>query len=385
MSLNTHRRIRVILAGGGTGGHIYPGVALANEFMARKDKKIDCLMLITSRHGDEYILKNERIPYRILPVEGMRLGLSINTFMDLYRFAISFVRSWRIISVYMPDIIIGLGAYASFPAVIIGRTRGITTLIQEQNSLPGKANRFLGRWVDGIFTSFPESKRFFPSHKTRALGNPIRFVPEQTDKRQHRSAWGLMPDLFTVMVCGGSRGAHTLNLNAVEAFRIMKKKDIPFQAIHQTGKDDFEWTKRFYDEEGIKALTSPFFDRMMEIYPLADIVISRSGAGTVSELAASGIPAVLIPYPYAKADHQRVNAMSMARTGAARLIDEAKLKGRSLADEIIYLFQNPERLNEMGRASLRMGRPDAARKICDQALLWLEEKERDKRGRCILN
>lgn len=366
------------MAGGGTGGHIYPGVALAREFLKRKDKDIECLMVVTARLSDKFILQNESLPYKTLPMQSMSLSLSIRSIADLYRFALSLVRSWHIISSYTPDLIIGLGAYASFPIVIIGKIRGITTLIQEQNLRPGKANRLLSRWVYGIFTSFPQSDLFFPPQKVMMLGNPIRSIPLYIDKKAHKDLWGLNPDIFTILVCGGSRGAHSVNINAMDAFRIMKGKDFPFQIIHQCGQEDFAAVSAFYKKEKIIGIAMPFFKSMMDIYPLADLVISRAGAGTISEVTATGKPSIMIPYPHAKADHQKLNAMALVRAGAARMIDEKNITGKCLAEVIIDLARNPGCLKTMAQASLKIGRPDAAKAICEQALLWFEENTREK-------
>jgi UDP-N-acetylglucosamine--N-acetylmuramyl-(pentapeptide) pyrophosphoryl-undecaprenol N-acetylglucosamine transferase len=372
MFLNIHREIKVLLAGGGTGGHIYPGVALAKELMTREN--IECLMVITSKDTDKEILKSEHIPYRSLPIKGMNRGLSMKTVADLYRFFFSFIKAWRIISSYTPDIIIGLGAYVSFPVISLGRIKGITTFIHEQNLLPGKANLFLGKWVDGIFTSFPQTERFFSQKKLKMLGNPLRIIPSDRDKKGMRIKLGLKPDIFTFLVFGGSRGSHSINLKSAEAFKIMKSQDFSFQVIHQTGKEDFDYICGFYKSEGIISLTRPFFNQMIDLYLLSDLVISRSGAGTISELTATGRPAILIPYPDATADHQRLNAMELVRAGGARIILESDLNGRILANETIELMKDPDSLKKMARINLKLGRPYAAKAICDQALLWHQER-----------
>ena len=197
MSLNTPEQIRVLLAGGGTGGHIYPGVALAKEFMKREG--IECLMVVTSKQGDEEIMKNEGIPYERLPVHGMNWGWNKRMLIDVSRLLKSFVHAWRIISAYTPDMIIGLGAYVSFPVLAIGKMRGMTTFIQEQNLLPGKVNRILGHWVDGVFTSFKETERYFPSKRVRMLGNPIRPMPSGISKANGRTSLGFF------IICSGRR------------------------------------------------------------------------------------------------------------------------------------------------------------------------------------
>jgi UDP-N-acetylglucosamine--N-acetylmuramyl-(pentapeptide) pyrophosphoryl-undecaprenol N-acetylglucosamine transferase len=374
MSLNTHKKIKVLLAGGGTGGHIYPGVALAKELMTREN--IECLMVITSKATDKQIVKSECIPYKSLPIRGMNWKFSVKTIVDLYRFALSFIRAWRIITSYTPDMIIGLGAYVSFPIISIGRIKGVTTFIHEQNLLPGKANLLLGKWVDGIFTSFPQTERFFSQNKLKMLGNPLRIIPSGIDKKRMRIKLGLKPDFFTFLVFGGSRGSHSINVKAAEAFKIIKSLDFPFQVLHQTGKEDFDYVAGFYKTEGIISLTRPFFNQMIDLYLLSDLVISRSGAGTISELTATGKPAILIPYPDATADHQRLNAMELVRAGGARMILESHLTGRLLASETMELIRNPDSLKKMAQVNLELGRPNAAKAICDQALLWHQKRHR---------
>jgi UDP-N-acetylglucosamine--N-acetylmuramyl-(pentapeptide) pyrophosphoryl-undecaprenol N-acetylglucosamine transferase len=374
MSPNTHERTKVILAAGGTGGHIYPGVALAKEFISRED--MECLMVMTSKPLDRHIVENEGLPFETLPVKGMSWGPSWKTVVNLFRFAMSFPRAWRIISSYTPDMIIGLGAYVSFPLISMGRIRGITTFIHEQNLLPGRANLFLGRWVDGIFTSFPETAGFFPKGRVKMLGNPLRPVPSKINRKTEREKLGLKPDLFTLLVFGGSLGAHAINIKSMEAFKIMKSMDIPFQVIHQTGQDDYEEVAGFYKKEKIPSHTSAYFDHMIRIYLLADLVICRSGAGTISELTVTGRPAILIPYPSAKADHQRMNAQPMVSAGAARMIVERDLTGELLAGQMTELLKNPELLEGMARSSIGLGRPHAAKSICDQAVLWYRMRGR---------
>lgn len=381
MSPSTHKETRILLAGGGTGGHIYPGVALAQEFLARGS--FDCLMVVTSKDMDRHIMESERMPYAALPVKGLRQGITPGRIADVYHLALSFVRTWRIIASYRPDAVIGLGAYVSLPAISIGKLKGITTFIHEQNLVPGKVNLLLGRWTDGIFTSFPQTDRYFPAHKVRMLGNPLRSIPSNIDRTQGRLTLGLKPDLITLLVTGGSRGAHAINLNAMDAFAQLKSEGIPFQVIHQTGDEDYDRVLGWYAGEGIRAKTGAFFDNMMEMYLLSDLVICRAGAGTLAELTATGTPALLIPYPYAKADHQTTNAMAMVNAGAARMIRQCDLSGKVLAKEIGQLLNAPEILGGMARASRVLGRPHAAREICDQAIAWLAESQ--GRTQCTLN
>jgi len=208
------------------------------------------------------------------------------------------------------------------------------------------------------------------------LGNPLRPVPSKINKKTERAGLGLKPDLFTLLVFGGSLGAHAINIKSMEAFKIMKSMDIPFQVIHQTGQDDYEEVAGFYKKEKIPSHTSPYFDHMIRIYLLADLIICRSGAGTISELTVTGRPAILIPYPSAKADHQRMNAQPMVSAGAARMIVERDLTGEVLADRMTELLKNPELLENMARSSMGLGRPHAAKSICDQAVLWYRMRGR---------
>jgi UDP-N-acetylglucosamine--N-acetylmuramyl-(pentapeptide) pyrophosphoryl-undecaprenol N-acetylglucosamine transferase len=232
--------------------------------------------------------------------------------------------------------------------------------------------------VDGIFTSFPKTERFFPKNKLKMLGNPLRIIPSDLNKKEMKIKLGLKPDLFTFLIFGGSRGSHSINLKAVESFKIIKSSDFPFQVIHLTGKDDFDYVAGFYKAEGIISLTRPFFNQMIDLYLLSDLVISRAGAGTISELAATGKPAILIPYPDAKADHQRLNALELVKSGGARMILESHLTGNLLASGIMELVRNPDLLKRMAQVNLEIGRPNAAKAICDQALLWHRKRNISK-------
>lgn len=383
MSLNTHNRMKVLFAGGGTGGHIFPGIALAQEFMQIKDKKIECLFVISSKDMDEYILKKEQYLYRKLPIKEINWSLSLKVFVYLYRFFLSFVKAWQIITHFHPDFIIGMGAYISFPVVVVGKLRGKTVFIQEQNILPGRANKILGRWVDGVFTSFPQTEKFFPKKRIKMLGNPIRhFTVIDQVKLRHEHNMDL--NLLTLLVCGGSRGSHFINIRAMEALQIVRDKGFKNQIIHQTGMEDFNPVSDFYKKEGLKAIIKPFFDDMMEIYQLSDIIISRAGAGMIAEITAVGCPAIFIPYTHAKEHHQRLNALAMVEAGAARMIEETDCSADFLADTIMELIQDRRLLSEMGKASQRLARPNAARQICEQALHWFKDKTKEG-AECIQN
>ncbi|MGA1824166.1 MAG: undecaprenyldiphospho-muramoylpentapeptide beta-N-acetylglucosaminyltransferase [bacterium] len=355
-------KITVLLVGGGTGGHIYPGIALATEF--EKCNYIKTMMIITQKEGDIAIVSKERIEYQTLPFTGMKWNQMWKAFWC----------SWFIISTRKPSLVIGLGAYVSFPVVMVAWIRRIPVCIQEQNLLPGLANRVLGRISKRIFLSFERTRNYFPSSKTMVAGNPIRPIIKLTEKEKKNQLkyLGLSLDRYTILVCGGSLGAHSINKAMVDAIDVLKsdtKENLSrVQIIHQTGEKDYGMVRDHYVKNNVLSVVQPFFFNIMVLYALCDLIVSRSGAGIVAEVTAMGKPAIVIPYPYAKGNHQKDNAQAMAENGAAFMIEDRNLTGESLAEHIMRVLDKPGMINTMGESSKRMGHEDAAVRIVRECL-----------------
>ncbi|HEY6367447.1 MAG TPA: undecaprenyldiphospho-muramoylpentapeptide beta-N-acetylglucosaminyltransferase [Candidatus Binatia bacterium] len=348
--------MRVIFAGGGTGGHLFPGLAVAREFQQR-DSMTEILFVGTERGIEARVLPREGFRLETIPVRGMR-GRGIRGLLDaLWGIPAGLLRSWRIIRSFRPDFIIGLGGYASGPLLLAAKLRGLRCAIMEQNLRPGFTNRFLARFVDRIFTSYRESAAHFSSGQVLETGNPVRWRQLPEVKRG---------DKFVLLVFGGSAGAHRINLAVVDAMKELSDLADRLQVIHQTGHADFAAIKEVYDSLPFDAEVLPFIEKMDEAYARADLVLCRAGATTLAELTAFGKAAILVPFPYAIYDHQRWNAQALQDRGAAEMILDQEISGELLAGRIRSYILDPSRLERMAAAARAMGRPEAAARIVDE-------------------
>ncbi|OGQ79589.1 MAG: undecaprenyldiphospho-muramoylpentapeptide beta-N-acetylglucosaminyltransferase [Deltaproteobacteria bacterium RIFCSPLOWO2_12_FULL_60_19] len=356
-------RMRVIMAGGGTGGHLFPGLAVAEEFRNR-DPMAEILFVGTEAGIESRAVPAAGFPLETIPVRGLK-GRGGRGLIDaLYGVPASVCRSLKIIRRFRPDCVIGLGGYASGPVVAAARLTGVRSAIMEQNLRPGLTNRILGRAVNRIFTSYDGSAAFFPRGKVVETGNPVR--------------WRKLPEVrpsgkFTLLIFGGSAGAHRINVGAVETMKGLVELASGIKVIHQTGAADLEWTKSAYAALPFEVELLPFIDKMDEAYARADLVVCRAGATTIAELTVFGKPAILIPYPYAADDHQRFNAEALKEQGAAEMILERELDGTKLTEQIRRHYLNRARLQAMGKAALGLGRPEAAKKIVDECYALVRE------------
>ncbi|WP_320172630.1 undecaprenyldiphospho-muramoylpentapeptide beta-N-acetylglucosaminyltransferase [Maridesulfovibrio sp.] len=343
---------RVILTTGGTGGHVFPALSVAEEIRTRFP---ECEILFLGGQGAEReMVERAGIPFKGLPAKGV-IGGGIKKFLGAFWIVRALLLAAKEISGFKPEAIIGFGGYAGFCPVLAGRLLGVPTAIHEQNSVPGVTNRILGRMVKRIFTSFADTKQMFPASKVVVTGNPVR--------REIMSAKNKSCDK-AVLVFGGSQGARAINEAVCAALPPLK--DAGISLTHQTGKADFETVRTAYENIGMDAQrVSPFIHDMAAAYSRAQLVVCRAGASTVFEVAAAGKPAVFIPFPQATHDHQTGNAASLAETGAAVLIPQKDLDGNKLAETIIELISDQDGLKSMGEKALSFARPDAASAIAD--------------------
>lgn len=355
--------MRLLVAGGGTGGHLFPGLALGEEVKTRHPRN-DVLFVGSARGIEAREVPKAGYPLQLIEVGPLkRIGLS-GLIRGLFRLPRAFWQSLRILKKFDPDVVIGVGGYSSGPVVLVAWLLRKPTAIQEQNALPGFTNRTLGRIVDAIFIAFPEAERSFPARKTHLLGNPIRRA--FLDNYLHTKA---PSERLSIFVTGGSQGAHVLNLRVAEALEMLASSiGSRLQVLHQTGvKDQPEIAARYaaLRASGLLAEAAAFLDDMPRAYAGADLLICRAGATTIAELTVCKKPAILVPFPYAADDHQTVNAHSLVDAGAALLIQERDLTAARLADELRALEGDRLRLARMARASGVLGRPEAAREIAD--------------------
>jgi UDP-N-acetylglucosamine--N-acetylmuramyl-(pentapeptide) pyrophosphoryl-undecaprenol N-acetylglucosamine transferase len=359
--------VKIIIAGGGTGGHLFPGIAIAEAFLKR-DGATEILFIGTARGIEKRVL--EPLGYRLslLDVEGIKNRGFMKAFGALLKVPGSMGQSYRILKDFSPHIVIGVGGYASGPAVLTARLLGIPTAIAEQNALPGVTNRILGRFVDKIFLSFPDTGHWFPSGKSLVTGNPVResFREAVRDKAAKGRA-----DRFTLLIFGGSQGAHIINMAVVEALDHLREIKNDLMIIHQTGGIDYEQVAAAYRSREFTADVRPFITDMPGVYKQADLLICRAGATTVAEITATGKAAILIPFARAVNDHQTKNAEVLVRAGAAKMLAEPDLNGKALAGMIQELQNHPDRVADMENKAVELGNWMAAADIVDACIALL--------------
>lgn len=367
--------MKIVIAGGGTGGHLFPGIAIAEE-LRRRDGSTEVIFIGTEHGIEASIVPIAGYPIRYLRAEGVvgkslmkKLSSGIKTFFSVYD-------SYRLLKRLRPDALIGLGGYASFGPVFTGYMLSVPTIILEQNSVPGLANRFLGRIADMICVTYHESISFFPKNKTYITGNPVRHKILTVSRESGYELFGLEKGRFTVFVFGGSSGARKINNALCSAFNYIHDIREKIQFLHQAGKGDYEMVRETYRKWGMKGTVAAFIHQMPEAYAMADLVVSRAGATTLAELTALGRPAILIPYPYASGHHQELNAQRLSEMGAARVILDHELDGEILAKNIRELYDDPGMRLEMQRASKSLGRPYAAQKIVEILTSLLKREDR---------
>ncbi|MEW6108679.1 MAG: undecaprenyldiphospho-muramoylpentapeptide beta-N-acetylglucosaminyltransferase [Nitrospirota bacterium] len=365
----------MIIAGGGTGGHLFPGLALAEEFK-RRDKTTEVVFVGTEHGIEARIIPREGYPIEFLRSEGI-VGISfMKKIKAILKLFLSFVDAGRIITAVAPDIVIGVGGYASGAVVLVANMKSIPAMIHEQNSVPGLTNRILGKFVRNICVTYQESLSFFSPGKTFLTGNPIRAKILKGDRESACRLFSLDRDMFTVFIFGGSSGARSINRAMVNALNHMSDLKEKIQFLHQTGDRDYENIRDAYRKAGIKGTVAPFIYQMAEAYAVADVVISRAGATTLAELTALGKPAILVPYPYAAGRHQELNAIKLREMGAALMIPDNELKGETIARHIRDMYENDSSRIEMQKSSRGLGRPDASAKIVDIAMSLIKESRK---------
>jgi UDP-N-acetylglucosamine--N-acetylmuramyl-(pentapeptide) pyrophosphoryl-undecaprenol N-acetylglucosamine transferase len=354
--------IRLLIAGGGTGGHLYPGIAVARELLARVPGSTAA-----------FVGTAAGIESRVVPREGFELdvirsaGLKGKSVQSLARgvalLPLGALDAWRVLSKRRPSVVIGVGGYSSGPVVALAALRGIPTLLMEQNAMPGLTNRLLARLVAAAAVTYEESVPFFGT-KAFIAGNPVRseFFGEAYDEH------GTPPGAARVLVFGGSQGAHAINVAMVAAAPRLAAATPRLAITHQTGERDVEMVRDGYRRAGLEARVEPFLFAMHREMSAADIVVCRAGATTLAEVTAVARPALLIPLPTATDDHQRKNAEALVRQGAAAMVAQPELTGDRLASEILALAADDGRRKRMSANARALATPDAARVIVEKVI-----------------
>ena len=364
---------RFIISGGGTGGHIFPAVAIANQIKAR-EPEAEILFV-----GAEGKMEMEKVPaagYKIvgLKIQGIKRSMSISNLMVPFKLIGALRDASRIIKDFKPDAVIGVGGYASGAVLFSAAQKGIPTLIQEQNSFPGITNRILSRRVKRICVAYEGMERFFPAAKIVLTGNPVRseIVAPSSARNEAFEFFELDGGRFTVLVVGGSLGARSVNNAMASCVRKLVENGI--QVLWQTGKGNAEQAREAVQNLGAGVKVHEFIARMDLAYAVADLVVSRAGAIAVSELCLVKKPCILVPFPFAAEDHQTSNAKSLSDNGAAVLLRDDVVKDK-LGAEILALYSDESRRKQMTEAMAKLGRPDAAEHITNEIFNLIEARK----------
>jgi UDP-N-acetylglucosamine--N-acetylmuramyl-(pentapeptide) pyrophosphoryl-undecaprenol N-acetylglucosamine transferase len=361
--------VKVMIAGGGTGGHVFPGIAVAEEL--RRSHAGAAVVFVGSRRGLEaQAVPAAGFPIRFVQARGFPRRAWWRWPAALASNLIGFAQALWVVATERPNVVLGTGGYVSGPIALATWLLGKPLLLQEQNSIPGMANRWLARIADEVHLSFVEARSYFQrKDHLKVSGNPVRAHILSGDRDAALAEFGLTPGRPTIFVFGGSRGAHRINEAALEAMRKLKDR-VDVQFILQTGLEDYDWAAKIVETEHLPARVTPFLQRIHMAYAAADLVVSRSGAMTLAEIAVCGTPAILIPYPYAADDHQVVNAGNLVDRGAASMILDRELSGERLAKEIAHLVADRQTLSRMSAHARTFARPDAAERIAKSLVRW---------------
>ena len=345
----------IIMAGGGTGGHVVPLLAVARELKARGH---ECVFIGTRTGFEAKMVPAAGFPLEFIEIGGLKRVGAMRTFRTLAQLPLSVLKVLRMFNKFRPSAVFSLGGYAAGPVVLATLRKRLPMVVMEPNAMPGLTNRQIGRFVTRALLSFPEAARFFPRGKSEITGLPVR--PEFFD---------IPPTprdgVMTILITGGSQGSRTLNQAAAGSWRYFRESGFPVRFIHQTGTAMHEALAKKFAESGIEGEVLPFIDDMPAAFRRAHLVICRAGAGAVAELAAAGKPSILVPLPHAADQHQLRNAEAFDKAGAARLVLDQEMDGGRLFEEVGKLRSQPELLTRMGERARTFAHPDAARRAAD--------------------
>ena len=363
------KAMKIIVSGGGTGGHIYPALTLIRTLQQKVDK-LEVLYVGTHAGLEADIIPKEGIPFATVDLQGFKRSLSPENLLRAARAIKGVGKAMGIVRKFQPDVVVGTGGYVCGPVLMAASLLGIPSLIQEQNVIPGITNKILSKFVNKIATGYQEANGAFPANKVVFTGNPIRQEVMAHRQEADYEAFGLRPDTTTILVSGGSRGARTINRAMVEVLKhYAGRRDV--QILHATGKGEYEDIINRISAAGLdlqqadNIKVKPYLYNMPQAMAISDLAIFRAGATGLAELTAKGIPAILVPYPYAAENHQEHNARAVEKAGAARVILNKDLTAQGLIQAIDELIGKPEKLQAMAKASAKLGRPEAADTISE--------------------
>lgn len=351
----------LMIAGGGTGGHIYPAIAIAREYVAR-DASRKVVFVGTQRGLEKTIVPKAGFPLEFIDVAGLKGMRGLNLLRSLARLPLGFIQAWQHVGRHRPDVVLGVGGYSSGPVLVAARLRGIPTIIHEANAFPGLANRVLARWTTTVAVAFADALPRMKRKDGVVTGNPIRkefFDLGATPQRP-------TPNAQRLLIFGGSQGSRVLNDAMTGALLFLARLKDTLQIVHQTGPNELEKVQTAYRQSAFAtARVVPYLDPMADEIAAADLVVSRAGAMTIGELSAIGRAAILVPFGAATNNHQELNARVVERAGGAVVITESELSPERLAGAISEVLADSSRSQRMGAASKQLATPDATKSIVD--------------------
>lgn len=375
---------RVVIAGGGSGGHLFPGIAVVEE-LRRRNPALQALFVGTERGIEARLLPKLGEELALLDVEplmGRSAGQLVSSVARLPRSA---AQAFGVLRRARPQLVLGLGGYASGPLLATAAAMRLPTALLEQNAQVGLTNRMLAHTVGRAYLTYEETRGLFGDRRARVLGNPVRRAFVEAAQLARHDPQGAEARAKRILILGGSQGARCLNEMVPDALSQAGVADLGAEVVHQTGSAMVEQVTRRYRELGIRAQVVPFIDDMARAYASASLLIARAGATTLAELCSIGRPAILIPFPFAAEDHQLRNAQALARVGAAVALPEPGLQVEQLAGEVRSLVVDRERREQMAAAARALGRPDAAAAIVDDLQEWLRLEDEGTAGPSAAN
>lgn len=367
--------MRIAISGGGTGGHIYPALALVRE-IKKTHKDAEFLYIGTEKGLESSLVPRENIPFRTIHITGFKRKLSVENVKTIMRFLKGVRDSKKILLEFKPDIVIGTGGYVCGPVVYAAAKLGIPSIIHEQNSVPGLTNKFLSRYVDKVAVCFEAAKEFFPVEKVVMTGNPRASEVQRQDGIRGKLSAGLQTNKPAILVFGGSRGARPLNEAIIKALPELSTK--PYQILYVTGDVHYAEVQKEAELSGNpdNVIIKPFIHNMPEVLAGIDLAVTRAGATTLAELTSLGVPSILIPSPYVTNNHQEKNARALSDNGAAELLLEKDLTSKKLVEQIDHIMLNKEMIANMKASSKKLGMPNAAARLYEVMQAAIAEKSK---------
>lgn len=365
---------RVIVAGGGTGGHLFPGIAVVEE-LRRRSPNVDVLFVGTERGIENRVLPKLGERLALLDVKPLKGQGAVGVVRNLGRLPRAMAQAVAILREHKPQVVIGLGGYAAGPMLLTAASMRTPTALLEQNAQVGLTNRMLAPLVGRAYLTYPQTAGVFAAQRARVLGNPVRRALVEAAQIAQSDPRGVEARSRCILVLGGSQGAHALNRSVAEALANAGVASRGIAVLHQAGASAVLDVQARYDALGIRASVVPFIDDMARAYASASLIIARAGATSLAEICAIGRPSILVPYPHAADDHQTRNAEALERAGAAIMVRESELAGPKLADVTRGLLEHDDRRRAMAVAARSQGRPEAAAAIVDDMLEWLGETQ----------